>query len=66
MLKDGGAERDRSSAVGNYKTSILFKLIALFVVYVMVLAAISSVYYILMNKYIAEMEGFHLFLTTYR
>ena len=51
---------------GSYRTTVIIKVVVIFVVYLFSLGAISGCYWILMDRYTASMEGFHLFLTTYR
>ena len=55
-----------STTIGSYKTTLIVKVVLIFVVYILAFVAMSTVYFLLLNKYAHEMESFHLFLTTYR
>ena len=57
---------DPSTSISSYKTTLIVKVVLIFVVYILAFGAVSTVYYILLNKFNHEMEEFHLFLTTYR
>ena len=62
------AKSDTSSptTIDKYRTTLLIKVVLIWVVYMICFSILSFLYYVQINKFTTEMESFHLFLTTYR